>query len=303
MMKSKFFSLNAKLALAVLAVGTMFTGCYDSENGDVNKPYVAPDPVYYIAGTVTDLESGAPLAATVAVTGENRSTDTDAAGSYRLETTAGSKEVVVTVTGAEAAEYTPVTRIVDIPTVDAGESYTAVVNVALSKDAYSDKDVDVTVSIVKDQEIVRLTAAENVGLDLTADDDAAEFERTFEVVRGYAVMNQYTASDKLNAYIEKYLGENVGQYGGFKYELDTQTISLKPWDCLVAVSYIYNLDEKTYTFTTDEEEVIVEVRGVAGYTFGNIETQPNHNFTHSHGHGHGAEGSLNAGGGILTPEM
>ena len=44
MMKSKFFSLNAKLALAVLAVGTMFTGCYDSENGDVNKPYVAPDP-------------------------------------------------------------------------------------------------------------------------------------------------------------------------------------------------------------------------------------------------------------------
>ena len=30
MMKSKFFSLNAKLALAVLAVGTMFTGCYDS---------------------------------------------------------------------------------------------------------------------------------------------------------------------------------------------------------------------------------------------------------------------------------
>ena len=39
MMKSKFFSLNAKLALAVLAVGTMFTGCYDSENGDVNKPY------------------------------------------------------------------------------------------------------------------------------------------------------------------------------------------------------------------------------------------------------------------------
>ena len=38
-MKSKFFGLSAKLALAVLAVGTTLTSCYDSENGDVNKPY------------------------------------------------------------------------------------------------------------------------------------------------------------------------------------------------------------------------------------------------------------------------
>ena len=102
-MKSKIFGLNAKLALAVLAVGTMFTGCYDSENGDVKKPYVAPDPVYYIAGTVTDLNSGLPLPATVAVTGESASANTDAAGSYRLETTAGTGKVVtVTVTGGDS---------------------------------------------------------------------------------------------------------------------------------------------------------------------------------------------------------
>ena len=37
-MKSKFFGLNSKLALAVLAVGTMFTACYDSGNGEVVKP-------------------------------------------------------------------------------------------------------------------------------------------------------------------------------------------------------------------------------------------------------------------------
>ena len=297
-MKSKFFGLNAKLALAVLAVGTMFTSCYDSENGDVVKPYEPADAVYYVAGTVTDVETGAALNAEVTVNGV-AATITD--GNYSAKGQVGENTVSVKMAGYNNDQ--PVERKVNIEAVAAGQSYTAVVNVALSKDAYSDKDVDVTVSIVKDQEIVRLTAAENVGLDLTADDDAAEFERTFEVVRGYAVMNQYTASDKLNAYIEKYLGENVGQYGGFKYELDTQTISLKPWDCLVAVSYIYDLDEKTYTFITDEETVTVEVRGVAGYEFGNIETQPNHNFTHSHGHGHGAEGNLNAGGGILDPEM
>ena len=303
-MKSKIFGLNAKLALAVLAVGTMFTGCYDSENGDVKKPYVAPDPVYYIAGTVTDLNSGLPLPATVAVTGESASANTDAAGSYRLETTAGTGKVVtVTVTGAEAAEYTPVTRTVDIPTVDAGESYTAVVNVALSKDAYTDADVDVTVVVTEKQEPVRLTAAENVGLDLTADDNEATFERTFKVVNGYAVQNDYTASAKLEAYISKYLGENVGEFGGYKYVLDTQIIKLKPWDCLIAVSYIYDLVEKTYTFTAEDEEVVVEVEGVAGYEFGTIETQPNHDFAHSHGHGHGHGENLNAGGGILDPEM
>ena len=303
-MKSKIFGLNAKLALAVLAVGTMFTGCYDSENGDVKKPYVAPDPVYYIAGTVTDLNSGLPLPATVAVTGESASANTDAAGSYRLETTAGTGKVVtVTVTGAEAAEYTPVTRTVDIPTVDAGESYTAVVNVALSKDAYTDADVDVTVVVTEKQETVRLTAAENVGLDLTADDNTATFTRTFEVVNGYAVQNDYTASAKMEAYISKYLGENVGEFGGYRYVLDTQKIVLKPWDCLIAVSYIYDLVEKTYTFTAEDEEVVVEVEGVAGYTFGEYETQPNHNFAHSHGHGHGHGENLNAGGGILDPEM
>ena len=303
-MKSKFFGLNAKLALAVLAVGTMFTSCYDSENGDVNKPYVEPDPVYYIAGTVTDLESGLPLAATVAVAGEEgNATATDAAGSYRLETTDGTKTVTVTVTGAEAENYLPVERTVTIPAVEKGETYTAVVNVALSKNAYTDTDVDVKVTIVESKKTVRLTAAENEGLDLTADDNEATFKRTFEVVRGYAVQGEIEASDKLSAYIEKYLGENVGQYGGLKYELDTQTISLKPWDCLVAVSYIYDLDEKTYEFSTEDESVEVVVKGVKGYEFGNIETQPNHDFAHSHGHGHGIDENLNAGGGILTPEM
>lgn len=69
-MKSKFFGFTAKLAMAILAVGTMFTSCYDSENGDVTKPYVAPDPVYLISGTITDVETGAAITdATITVNG------------------------------------------------------------------------------------------------------------------------------------------------------------------------------------------------------------------------------------------
>ena len=88
-MKSKFFGLNAKLALAVLAVGTMFTSCYDSENGDVTKPYVAPDAVYSFQGVVTNNITGEGVeGATIAFTGAVTGTaTTDAWGNYELTVT------------------------------------------------------------------------------------------------------------------------------------------------------------------------------------------------------------------------
>lgn len=65
-MKSLFSGLSAKLALAVLAVGTMFTSCYDSENGDVTIP--RPEPAkYYIDGHLTT-DGGQELPADVSVT-------------------------------------------------------------------------------------------------------------------------------------------------------------------------------------------------------------------------------------------
>ena len=237
MMKSKFFSLNAKLALAVLAVGTMFTGCYDSENGDVNKPYVAPDPVYYVAGTVTDLETGEALAATVSVDGK---TATAVGGNYSIKTTAGdNKTVTVTMAG-----YQDVTRTINIPTVGKGETYTAVVDVAMVKNP-SELDVDVVVSKTSAKQDITLTpdADKNLGLDLTADDNSAEFERTFNVVRGYAIQGEISASPELTEYIEQFLGENVGVYGNLKYVEEIRTISLAAWECLTSVTWTYLLQQ------------------------------------------------------------
>ena len=295
MMKSKFFFLNAKLALAVLAVGTMFTGCYDSENGDVNKPYVAPDPVYYVAGTVTDLETGEALAATVSVDGK---TATAVGGNYSIKTTAGdNKTVTVTMAG-----YQDVTRTINIPTVGKGETYTAVVDVAMVKNP-SELDVKVTlVSKTSDQVAKVMTPAEYPGLDLTADDVEAEFTRTFDVVKGYAIQGEISASPELTEYIEQFLGENVGEYGNLKYVKETRTISLAPWNCVKSVTWTYTVDTIVYSFETADETVTVTVKGVYSYQFG-CEPQLNHNFTHSHGHGHGEDGNMNAGGGILTPEM
>ncbi len=298
MMKSKFFSLNAKLALAVLAVGTMFTGCYDSENGDVNKPYVAPDPVYYVAGTVTDLETGEALDAAVSIDGGEPVTAVG--GNYSIKTTDGdNKTVTVTMEG-----YQDVTRTINIPTVGKGETYTAVVDVAMVKNP-SELNVKVTlVSKTRGQVAKVMTPVEYPGLDLTAADDPTDFERTFEVVRGYAIQGEIPASvsPELTEYINQYLGENVGEYGNLKYVQETRLISLNAWECLASVTWTYDVDTLVYTFTTADETADVTVKGVAGYQF-TYAPQPNHNFTHSHGHGHGEDGNMNAGGGILTPEM
>ena len=60
-MKSKIFGLGASMALAILAVGTTLTSCYDSENVDIIAPD-SPDPArYYIAGNITDARTGEAL--------------------------------------------------------------------------------------------------------------------------------------------------------------------------------------------------------------------------------------------------
>ena len=63
-MKNVFSGLGAKLALALLVVGTM-TSCYEKEELNVEKTDDPIDPVYYIQGNVCDVETGKPLEAKV----------------------------------------------------------------------------------------------------------------------------------------------------------------------------------------------------------------------------------------------
>lgn len=296
-MKSKFFGLNAKLALAVLAVGTMFTGCYDSENGDVVKPYEPLPAAYYVAGTITDLETGEGLAATVTVDGQ--AVTASAGGAYSIElTTPGEKTLTVEMTGYE----TPSERTFTVPTVEAGQVYTAVVNVALSKTAAPALDVDVQVVNVTSEETLRFTSAEYPGLDLIGEDEGAKITRTFDVEYGFTTPDLTGASEELAAWIEQYLGQHIGQFGEARQMPFDYVIDLAPWTALVAVNLTYDVNELNYTFTTESETVEVAVKGVTGFGF-SIETTPNHNYSYSHGHGHGHGDNINAGGGIITPEL
>lgn len=124
-MKSIFSSLNAKLALAVLAVGTMFASCYDSENGDVTvNP--KPDPAkYVIAGNLTDAATSAavyPTAdRTVKVTIDGTEVTVNNDGYFVKEDglTAGSHVVEVIADG-----YDDVKRTIYLPeTADGGIAY------------------------------------------------------------------------------------------------------------------------------------------------------------------------------------
>lgn len=296
-MKSKFFGLNAKLALAVLAVGTMFTSCYDSENGDVVKPYEPTDAVYYVAGTVTDVETGAALNAEVTVNGV-AATITD--GNYSAKGQVGENTVSVKMAGYNNDQ--PVERKVNIEAVAAGQSYTAVVNVALAKNVAPELDVDVEVVNVTSEEGLRFTSAEYPGLDLIGEDDGAKIARTFDVEYGFTAPDLTGVSEDLTAWIEQYLGAHIGQYGEARLMPFEYVIDLAPWTALVAVNLTYDVNELHYTFTTADETVDVKVKGVTGFGF-SIETTPNHNYSYSHGHGHGHGDNINAGGGILTPEM
>ena len=67
-MKSKFFGINAKMALAALAVCGLFTSCYEKE--EIDAPKVA-NPVYVITGNVISASTGTPVAnATVTISGD-----------------------------------------------------------------------------------------------------------------------------------------------------------------------------------------------------------------------------------------
>lgn len=305
-MKSKLLGLNAKLALAVLAVGTMFASCYDSENGDVTKPYVAPDPVYTISGTITDALTGEVIDnATIEISDVKDETFTYKMGSYSAQVnSSGDKTVKVS-----AQDYDAVTRTVTVAPLNNGEASTTVVNIALTKTgAINVNNVKVTtVSSTVDSEDKVISSSEEVGLDLTADENSATFIRNFDVVVGAITDPEIEvafagAPEGLVEYAKSYLGTVIGQFGNIQQISVPYTISIAPWQCVTSVTVTYAIVTTNYAFEYEGTAYNIGVQGVRTYTFSTQYT-PNHNFSHSHGHGHGHGDDINAGGGILTPEL
>ena len=128
-MKNVFRGLSAKLALALLAVGTM-TSCYEKEELD-KTPAPTPEAAkYYIQGNVLDVENGQPLNAAVTVDGATVPVNN---GYYRMEIAADNvpadgKQITIV---ADMDNYFTATKTAYLPKTVDGSVTIATVDFAL----------------------------------------------------------------------------------------------------------------------------------------------------------------------------
>ncbi len=297
-MKTKFFGISAKLALAILAVsGSLFTSCYDSVDSDMSVPYTPPAAKYFLSGTITDAATGLPLAATV--NGTTLGTD----GTYFITAQAGANTLTVTKSG-----YADVTRTVTIPTVEAGQSITYVANVAMVSTATPPFDADdVTINISSKTTWIDniLTKADDESLNISTGDQAENFDRTFMVDAGITSDIETALADApadLARYIKNYLGTQFGTFGEYQDNALPMpfTISLPAYAILDNVTVRYYYVKTLATFVYDGATYKVNIAGIDTYSFSRKYTIDSHSHSHN-GHGHGD--AINAGGGIVTPEL
>ena len=116
-MKSKFFGINAKMALVALAVCGLFTSCYEKE--EIDTPVLA-DPIYVITGNLVSASTGEAVNGTVTINGEQLTT-TNGAFSKTTGLEGGKSYVIV----ANIDGYLEATRTVYLAAIDKGQTSTA----------------------------------------------------------------------------------------------------------------------------------------------------------------------------------
>lgn len=324
-MKSKLFGLNAKLALAVLAVGTMFTSCYDSENGDVTKPYTPEKAVYTIVGTVSNDVTGAPVAnATVTLSGAiSATTITDSQGLYQVvQNISGGVEGPVTVSVSATNDYDAASETIDVTKISNGQSVIYYKNIVVNYVAYlpDGLSVDVATNTTTNDNKYQGENAEGdnyeVSLDLINNTDEAMYIiRNFEVWSGvrvsddpadiYKFSTTKALADDENAIadIKKYIRGSLNLTADPTDEFDVTdaqySFTIAPQCALQSITVTYTYETKDFNFTYKNETVKVSTQRVVSVTFSNAQVSVGH--YHGHGHGHGDD--ANAGGGIIKPEL
>lgn len=327
-MKSKFFGLNAKLALAVLAVGTMFTSCYDSENGDVTKPYVAPDAVYSFQGVVTNNITGEGVeGATIAFTGAVTGTaTTDAWGNYELTVTQKDGVAGTVNMAVSGADFDATTATVEIEKIGNGQSIVYFKNIVVNYTSYLPEGVKINTSNNSSTEESTLqgeTEGDNYEPTLDIINNTEEpiiITRNFTVQSGSRiyedlddVMDQGVIDPNTRAVSDETMGEVKKQVrewilndlgvtkltDEFGTRIQQVSFTIPAFQALKSVSISYTIENKNYNYSYGTESGRVVTQTVLSVLFnGNTIS-----VGHYHGHGHGHGDSENAGGGIVVPEL
>ena len=319
-MKSKFFGLNAKLALAVLAVGTMFTSCYDSENGDVTQPYQAPDAVYTFTGTVTSQLTGKGVdGATVTFSGAVTGTvNTDATGTYQFTTTtvdAGKPAVNIEVSGKDFEKVS--TTVAGFKQIEKGQSVILFTNVMVQLDIFEEEGLEFEASVgLEDNE-------ESV---ISSNKDSEDYDEGIDVANNTGITQKYTLTvtvkngmkvtkDDNNIYgygvralpdgmkeaVKKRIDAALGRTPSAEFgTIDkVQDIYLENGWAIGSVSIQYGIQTLNFDYEYDTESGNVQVQRIVSVLI-DPELVP---FEYFHGHSHGHGDDWNAGGGITDPEL
>lgn len=318
-MKCKFFGATAKLAMAILAVGAMFTSCYDSENGDVTKPYKAPDAVYTFVVTVTNGITGNPVtgAAVTAGTVECKEVGNGVyQGVTTNDQTVNKMPNSVMIKVAKTTDYDAVETPITVAEITNGQAVTCYANVVVNPVNFVPEGlkVEVTTNTTSDTDAY------------TGDNVYGEEEEDVTYVPGLDIINRTNEPMLVSRnityptgikYLEKPNVETraidvVGEIHDYIVKAEgvanitteftgeaKETYSfLLPADVAlqkISVKYIY--DDKNYKFTYNGESYTAKTRRITNVIFSN--TFVSQSMYHGHGHGHGHGGELNAGGGIF----
>lgn len=291
-MKSRFFGLSAKLALAALAVGLTFTSCYDSANENVVVPVtpgeiVLPAPMYEITGYVTDFLTGNAIEGATVTTPLGVAA-TDGTGFYKVTSaSAASGQVEIAAAGYQTAKFN-----LTITEVKTGMScYT--VNAGLKKVGYVDGVVIDQLGTGTEKEVI------TEGLETLVNEEDAEVtkEVTLKFKKGARWNKGITRADKeaFLAYIKALRGiDYVGDVFP-RYEV-TKEIAV-PANAYVSSIVLYtDFLIESYLMPGEDEANIIDrvLRNYIEPQYVAIDHGHGHDDSHDHGHGHGGG---NAGGG------
>ena len=299
--------------MAILAVGTMFTSCYDSENGDVSKPYKAPDAVYTFVVTVSNGITGKPVEGATVTAGSTACAGVGN-GVYQAVVTndqTGTKmPSTVTVSVAAGSDYEAATATVNVATIENGQAITCYANIIVNPTKYEPEGLKVETSSNLASETGSFTGdktlegdnveyVENMDI-INSSDDPMQVTKNIKVFIGakYVQEPAQTKAIDVIAELKKYIESVEGTVGtDFSTEVRPYSFLLPAKSALQKISVQYMYDDKTFNFTYNGVSYVAKTRRVVSVIFSNTPVLTE--MYHGHGHGHGHGGDLNAGGGIF----
>jgi hypothetical protein len=315
-MRSKFLGINAKVALALLAVGSMFTSCYDTENGDATAPYVAPDAMYTIQGQVIDGITLKPVKdITITVTGViNGSGTTDAEGIYRVVDFINGGTSGSAVVSASSSNYAKVEASITIEVIPNGLSANYIKNLMMNPTDFTDSGVRVEVIPKSDTEPITVQGENpfdkdtySPALDIVNNTNEPMWvEKIFDVQNGARIIDPATTraatrAANLSEFASQFINTHLGQVvttDAPPTVSETYSFLLPAKTALKSVTILYNYEDLKYTFTYGEQVEVVHVRNIISRIYSYNAVLLNMYHGHGHGHGHGHADMPNSGGGI-----